>query len=114
MAAMDEQDTRTVKAVEVGSSIAAQIWRERGNKPKDRKYLVRVGSKAVPWQTDDTLLLVTYIAALMAADGHGVDKADGLGKTVAYCLSEGGGYPGREVAELKDGRTVYAWFEDPR
>lgn len=89
----------------------ARVWRERGGATKNRDYLVRVGRKAIPYRTDDLTVLKAYVTALMVGDGVGVDRAAHLGDLVAIAMAEGSGYPAHEVTELKDGRTVYAWWE---
>lgn len=87
------------------------VWRERGGEKKNRDYLVRVGRNSTPFRTDDLTTIKAYITALMVGDGIGVDRAAALADHVAIAMAEGGGYPGREVTKLKDGRAVYVWWE---
>lgn len=54
---------------------------------------------------------VFHFAVRHGGHGIGVDRAAALADHVAIAMAEGGGYPGREVTELKDGRAVYAWWE---
>lgn len=88
------------------------VWRERGDAVTPRRYLVKVGTRGSLFQTSDPTVLVTYLTGLMVADSVGVERANALGENVAFTLSEGGGYPGHEVTELRDKRTVYAWQEE--
>lgn len=112
---MKEADRLHRKGLAKGFRLAdgscGSVWRERGEEHADRAYLVRVGSGSTPFRTTNAVVLIAYMTALMVGDGVGVDRAAALGESVAFALSEGGGYPGNEVTELKDGRAVYAWWE---
>lgn len=101
------------QGLDLGDSGELLTWRERGREAPGRAYLVKVGDIAPAFRATSQGLLVAYIMALMVADGVHIDKAGALGEMVANTLSEGGKYPdGGEVAELKDGRRVTAWWED--